>query len=143
LWRFTRTATSSYDGAYYKPISDKEVRADNMLYLEHGKPMMIFGKDRNKGIRLNGIRPEVVTIGEHGVTVDDLLVHDENAEDPTLAYLLTQMNYPEFPVPMGVFRSVSRPTFEELTQQQIEMAMARGKGNLERLLHSGDTWVVE
>ncbi len=129
------------DGAY-KPISDKEVRADNMLYLEHGKPM-IFGKDRNKGIRLNGIKPEVVTIGENGVTVDDLLIHDESAEDPTLAYLLTQMNFPNFPVPMGVFRSVSKPTFEDLMAQQIEVATARGRCNLEELLNSGDTWVVE
>ena len=53
-----------------------------MLYLEHGKPM-IFGKNRDKGIRLNGLNPEVVTIGENGITEDDMLVHDAHAEDPT------------------------------------------------------------
>jgi 2-oxoglutarate/2-oxoacid ferredoxin oxidoreductase subunit beta len=130
------------DGAY-KPISEKEVRAENMLYLEHGQPM-IFGKDRNKGIRLNGMKPEVVTIGENGITADDLLVHDELATDPTLAYLLTQMEFPTFPVPMGVFRNVTKPTFEQLIADQIETAQSsKGKGNLEKLLNAGDTWVVE
>ena len=52
-----------------------------MLVLEHGKPM-IFGKDRDKGIRLNGLHPEIVTLGENGVTEADLLVHDETAPGP-------------------------------------------------------------
>ena len=63
------------DGAW-RDFTDREVREDRMLVLEHGKPM-IFGKDRDKGIRLNGLHPEVVTIGENGVTEADLLVHDE------------------------------------------------------------------
>ena len=76
-----------------------------MLVLEHGKPM-IFGKDRDKGIRLHGLHPEVVTIGEDGVTEDDLLVHDEHADDPYLALILSRMFWPEFPVPVGVLRDV-------------------------------------
>ena len=75
-----------------------------MLVLEHGKPM-IFGKDRDKGIRLNGLHPEVVTIGENGVTEADLLVHDAEADDPYLAYMLSRMWYPDYPVPVGVLRS--------------------------------------
>ena len=77
-----------------------------MLVLEHGKPM-IFGKDRDKGIRLRGLHPEVVTIGENGVTEADLLVHDETAEDPYLALMLSRMFWPEFPVPVGVLRASS------------------------------------
>ena len=77
-----------------------------MLVLEHGKPM-IFGKDRDKGIRLNGLHPEVVTIGENGVTEDDLLVHDEQAEEPYLALMLSRMFWPDFPVPVGVLRAVA------------------------------------
>ena len=71
------------DGAW-RDFTDREVREDRMLVLEHGKPM-IFGKDRDKGIRLNGLHPEVVTLGENGVTEADLLVHDEQAEEPYLA----------------------------------------------------------
>ena len=76
-----------------------------MLFLEHGKPM-IFGKDRDKGIRLNGLHPEVVDARQDGVTEADLLVHDAHAEDPYLALILSRMFWPEFPVPVGVLRDV-------------------------------------
>ena len=66
-----------------------------MLFLEHGKPM-IFGKERNKGIRINGLKPEVVEIGVDGITEADLLVHDETREDPTIAFMLSRMSYPEY-----------------------------------------------
>jgi len=129
------------DGAF-EAFSAREVRDDRMIYLEHGKPL-IFGKDKNKGIRLNGVTPEVVTIGEQGVTVDDLLVHDETAFEPNLAYILGRMQYPEFPVPMGVFRAVEKPTYEALLEEQISTAISlKGPGNLEKLLNSGETWVI-
>src|SRR3989442_1424934 len=73
------------DGAF-KAFSERDVRDERTINLEHGKPL-IFGKDKNKGIHLKGVEPEVVTIGEHGVTVDDLLVHDETAHEPNLAYI--------------------------------------------------------
>ena len=85
------------DGAW-RDFTDREVREDRMLVLEHGKPM-IFGKDRDKGIRLDGLHPEVVTIGHGGVTEADLLVHDERAEEPYLALMLSRMFWPAFPVP--------------------------------------------
>jgi 2-oxoglutarate ferredoxin oxidoreductase subunit beta len=129
------------DGAF-EAFTEKKVRPDRCLYLEHGKPL-IFGKERNKGIRLNGINPEIVTIGENGVTEADLLTHDEMAAEPTLAYFLTRMNYPSFPVPLGVFRNVQRPTYESLLDAQIEQARAsKGQGDLEALLRTGDTWTV-
>jgi 2-oxoglutarate ferredoxin oxidoreductase subunit beta len=113
-----------------------------MLVLEHGKPM-IFGKDRNKGIRLRGLCPEVVQLGENGVTESDLLVHDEQADEPYLALVLSRMFWPEFPVPVGVFRAVPRPTHDELIVQQLAAAVASGgEGNLETLLRSGETWTV-
>src|SRR5919109_2620740 len=114
-----------------------------MLVLEHGKPM-IFGKDRDKGIRLLGLQPEGVTIGENGVTEDDLLVHDEAAEDPYLALVLSRMFWPEFPVPVGVLRATSRPTHDQLIEDQLAQAVARsGAGDLERVLNGGETWTVE
>src|SRR2546426_11734234 len=78
------------DGAF-DDFAAREVRSDRMVQLEHGRPL-IFGKDRNRGIRLRGVHPEAVTLGENGVTESDLLVHNETALEPTLAYLLTRMN---------------------------------------------------
>jgi 2-oxoglutarate/2-oxoacid ferredoxin oxidoreductase subunit beta len=118
------------------------VRDDRMLVLEHGKPM-IFGKERDKGIRLNGLHPEVVQLGKDGVTEVDLLVHDEEAEDPYLAYMLSRMWWPDFPVPVGVLRRTQRPTHDQLLVGQIEDAVARqGVGDIEQLLVAGETWTV-
>lgn len=129
------------DGAF-KSFAEREVRDERTLTLEHGKPL-VFGKEKDKGIRLNGLRPEVVTIGENGVTVDDLLVHDAHSNDPTLAYILGRMEYPEFPVPVGVFRSIERPTYEALVEDQVARATkTKGAGNLKKLLGSGETWVI-
>jgi 2-oxoglutarate ferredoxin oxidoreductase subunit beta len=129
------------DGAY-RDFTEREVRDDRMLVLEHGKPM-IFGKERNMGIRLRGLHPEVVTLGENGVTEADLLVHDEEAEDPYLAYMLSRMWYPQFPVPVGVLRRVSRPTHDQLVKAQLEDAVTKfGDGDLGKLLVSGETWTV-
>jgi 2-oxoglutarate/2-oxoacid ferredoxin oxidoreductase subunit beta len=130
------------DGAFDQ-FAERTVRSDNMLYLEHGKPL-IFGKERNKGIRMNGARPEVVTIGENGITADDLLVHDIHEKDPSVAFMLARMEYPEFPQPVGIFRDVDRSTYETMLTDQIEQAVSKqGKGNLEKLINSGDVWVVE
>ena len=97
------------DGAW-RDFTDREVREDRMLVLEHGKPM-IFGKDRDKGIRLSGLHPEVVTIGENGVTEADLLVHDEHAEEPYLALMLSRMFWPQYPSrSASCARSSGRPT---------------------------------
>ncbi len=129
------------DGAF-DYATDRDQRAETTLELEHGKPM-IFGKNRDKGIRLNGLTPEVVELGK-GVSEDDLLFHDENAPEPSLAYLLSRMSYPDFPEPIGVFRSVDHPRYDELINNQITDAKAaKGEGDLEKLFNSGDTWIVE
>jgi 2-oxoglutarate/2-oxoacid ferredoxin oxidoreductase subunit beta len=129
------------DGAF-KHFTEREFREERTINLEHGKPL-VFGKDRNKGIRLKGLKLEVVELG-NGITEADLLVHDVHAPEPSLAYILARMDYPEFPVPVGVFRSVAKPTYEELLEAQVEDSISRmGPGNLEKLLHSGDTWVVD
>jgi 2-oxoglutarate ferredoxin oxidoreductase subunit beta len=128
------------DGAF-RDFTDREVREDRMLVLEHGKPM-IFGRDRDRGIRLQGMHPEVVQLGK-GVSEDDLLVHDEAADDPTLAFMLSRMWWPDFPVPVGVLRDVTRPTHDELMTGQIETAVAQhGQGDLATLLEGGETWTV-
>jgi 2-oxoglutarate/2-oxoacid ferredoxin oxidoreductase subunit beta len=130
------------DGAW-RDFTDREIREDRMLTLEHGKPM-IFGKERDKGIRLVGLRPEVVTIGEDGITEADLLVHDAHSEDPYLALILSRMFWPEFPVPVGVLRAVQKPTHSDLLDAQIEQAKEKsGEGDLAKALVAGETWTVE
>jgi 2-oxoglutarate ferredoxin oxidoreductase subunit beta len=133
------------DGAW-RDFTDKSVKEDRMLVLKHGEPM-IFGAEKNKGIRLNGLQPEVVTIGENGVSLADLWVHDETDPDATRTQILSRMWWPDFPVPVGVFRRVPRPTHDQLLIEQIEGAKAaraaKGPVDLQKLLASGETWTVE
>jgi len=125
----------------FEYATGKETKDDTTVYLEHGKPL-IFGKDRNKGIRLHGMDPEIVTLGGD-IKEDDLLFHDERQAEPSLAYLLSRMHYPDFPEPMGVFRCVERPTYEDLVMGQVHEAVkAKGPGRLEDLYDDGETWVV-
>jgi 2-oxoglutarate/2-oxoacid ferredoxin oxidoreductase subunit beta len=130
------------DGAF-EAVTDKASKSEAQLVLEHGKPI-VFGKDRKKGIRLTGMfRPEVVTLGENGVTEADLLVHDEAAPNPGLAFLLSQLDVPEFPVALGVLRSIERPAYEDLAvEQEAKLRAQKGDGDLAKLLNSGETWTV-
>ena len=128
------------DGAF-DYATNRETKSDTVVELEHGKPL-IFGKNRDKGIRLNGMNPEVVELGK-GIKEDDLLFHDEKAPEPSLAYLLSRMTQPEFPEPIGVFRAVDRPKYDELLNNQIaEARKAKGEGDLAKLFNAGDTWTV-
>src|SRR5437588_219600 len=105
-------------------FAERSVRAEKVLYLEHGKPM-IFGKDRNLGIRMNGAHPEVVRLGENGITEADLLVHDINLRDPSVAFMLARMEQPDFPQPVGIFRAVDRPSYDQMLVDQIDTAIAK------------------
>ena len=128
------------DGAF-ADFASRPVRQDQTLALQHGEPM-VFGKEKNRGLRLNGVAPEIVDLGD-GVNESDLLVHDETVGSPTLAYLLSQLEYPQFPVPLGVYRSIERPTYDRLLEDQVQgEAEKDGAGDLEQLLNSGDTWEV-
>ncbi len=128
------------DGAF-EWASAKDTKDDTTVYLEHRKPL-IFGAKRDKGIRLNGMTPEIVALGGD-VKEDDLLFHDEKVDDPTLAYLLSRMHHPNMPEPMGVFRCVARPTYEDMVLAQVSKARAAKPPRLEDLLNEGETWVVE
>ena len=102
----------------------------------------MFGAGRDKGIRLEGFEPRVVSLDE-GSEGRNLLVHDETAVEPTLASVLARMRYPALPEAIGVLRAIERPTFDALVDEQIESARAReGRGDLTALLESGDTWTV-
>jgi 2-oxoglutarate/2-oxoacid ferredoxin oxidoreductase subunit beta len=121
----------------------REVKDDRMIAIEHGKPL-IFGKERNRGIRMRSdMHLEVVDIGE-GINEAELIVHDEKAPDSYLAYMLARMEYPDYPVPVGVFRDVEKPTYEDLLSGQVQTAIEKmGAGDLMKLLNAGDTWTIE
>jgi 2-oxoglutarate ferredoxin oxidoreductase subunit beta len=124
----------------FEYATGKDTKDDTTLYLEHSRPL-VFGKDRAKGIRLNSMEPEIVNLG-NGIKEDDLLFHNEQQTEPSLAYLLSRMHHPEFPEPMGVFRCVERPTYEELVVGQVNQARDRHQADLNELFNEGETWDV-
>jgi 2-oxoglutarate ferredoxin oxidoreductase subunit beta len=126
------------DGAW-SSLTEKDTKADSTLILEDGKPL-VFGKNRDKGVRMNGQKIEVVQLG-NGITEADLLVHDER--DDALAFVLSTMQPPVFPTPLGVFRAVPRTTYDEAINSQLAQSKDRqGSGDLDELFARGDTWDV-
>jgi 2-oxoglutarate ferredoxin oxidoreductase subunit beta len=128
-----------FNDATWGHITDPDKRLDHVLYLEHGKPMR-FGKQGEKGIRLNGVVPEVVQVAEVGE--ENLLVHDERASEPTLAYLLSRMGPPDFPTPLGVYRAIDKPVYSQLLAEQVHRAQAAKAADLEALFRQGETWEI-
>ena len=129
------------DGAW-QDIADRKVRADRTIHLQHGEPM-VFGAKRDKGIRLRGLSPEVVTIGAEDVAIDDLWVHDAHDSDPTRAFFLSRMNGPQVPVPVGVLRAVKQPVYDRGLNEQVAQAQAGTTADLDGLLAGHCSWVVE
>lgn len=128
------------DGAF-RYMTEKDVRDDQSLYLEHGQPL-VFGKDKDRGVRLHGTRLEVIQLGEE-FGPEDCLVWDESDPNPTIAFMAAQMAAPAFPTPLGVLRSVEKPTYEGGVVHQIEEQVeSRGQGTLEDLIYSGELWTV-
>ncbi|MEI6576483.1 MAG: 2-oxoacid:ferredoxin oxidoreductase subunit beta [Bacteroidota bacterium] len=130
------------DGVHQQ-ITGKEVKDDAQLILRNGEPML-FGKNKDKGIRFYENKLQVVTIGENGITEDDILIHDQYQQDPGVQLMLAKMEPPHFPVAMGVIRSAKYPTYDDLVQEQITYAKANSKiKNVDDLLNSGDTWEIK
>jgi 2-oxoglutarate ferredoxin oxidoreductase subunit beta len=125
------------DGAF-ADVTEKTTKADSTLVLEHGKPL-IFGKNRDRGIRLRDYQPEVVTLGD-GITEADILVYDE--KNPAMAYLIARLGPPRFPTPIGVFTAVERPCYEDGAAAQVAAAKAKTPPDLAALFERGDTWTV-
>ena len=121
--------------------SQKDTRPENTVLLEHGKPM-VFGKAKDKGLRMNGTHLEVVELG-NGLTEKDLLVHDET--DRSLAFLLADLAHPEFPEPLGViYAEEAHQTYEGVVYEQMAAAIEKhGTGDLAALINEGETWTVE
>ena len=132
-----------FNDKIHDAVTNRKTKAETTLVLKDGQPML-FGAENEKGIVLEGLTPKVVTLGENGITEKDILVHD--VKDPTgmIAHMLASFKYPEFPVPIGVFRAVEAPVYTNQLQSQVdEVKKSKPDFNMEKLLHSGSTWVVE
>ena len=123
--------------------TDSDVRDDNIIFLEDGEPL-IFGKERDKGIRMKDNEPEVVTL-RTGIPEEGLVVHREDCGNSSHAYMLSRMEYPTMPLPFGVLHAIERPSYTDLLSDQIGAAIAAkgGTGDLNDLFSAGDTWVVD
>jgi 2-oxoglutarate ferredoxin oxidoreductase subunit beta len=123
-------------------ITARETKEENQILLEHGQPM-IFGKEKDKGIVLRGTELKVVKLGENGITEDDLLVHNASMEDPGIHVMLAKMQPPEFPVALGVIRSVVHSTYERRLEEIIEEEReSKPIKCVDDLLNSGKTWEI-
>ena len=123
---------------------DKATRAEHTITLKHGEKML-FGANKDKGLVFENMKLKVVTVGEDGYTLDDVLVHNAHEKDTTLHMMLAAMKYPEYPVALGVIRSVEDPiVYDQAVQQQVDEVKAKSKiHSVDDLLHSGETWEVE
>jgi 2-oxoglutarate ferredoxin oxidoreductase subunit beta len=127
-----------FNDGVFEYATDTAIKADSVIYLEQGRPIL-FGKERNHGIRLNGFEPEIVRLGQ-GITMDDVLIHDEKASEPTLAFLLSRLVGPHFPECLGVFRAVQRPSYEQLLEESFQQGAPPRP--LQALLAGDETWAV-
>ncbi len=134
------------DGAFFA-FSDKATRPANTIYLEHDQPL-VFGKEEELGIRIDGLKPEIVRLDEGSYSKDDLWIHNE--QDIFKSQMLTRFfddptaSETFLPRPFGVFYAIERATYDELMVAQLEQAVTeQGTGDLDALLAGGETWVVE
>lgn len=120
----------------------KELREENTILLKHGEKML-FGKERNKGLSLDGLTLKVVELGKDGITEADILTHDAKTKSPILHLMLAAMKYPEYPVAIGVIREVEAPAYDTLLAEQIKTVQSTSPiKNMDDLLNSGDTWEI-
>jgi 2-oxoglutarate ferredoxin oxidoreductase subunit beta len=120
-------------------IGDRRTRSDHVIYLEDGKPL-VFGKNHDKGVRLNNFKPEIVELGDE-YSEDDLIIHDQTSQE--LAFILANMEHPNYPPPLGIIRNVQKQDYTTGLMKQVEAAQAQnGVGNLASLYSAGETWTV-
>ncbi len=124
--------------------ADKATRAERTITLRHGEKML-FGANNERGLVFEDMRLKVVTIGEGGYTLDDVLVHDAHTKDTTLHGMLAAMKYPDYPVAVGVIRDVEEEfVYDTKVAEQVEQVRSASPIRcVDDLLRSGDTWEVE
>jgi len=132
-----------FNDGVHAEISDPKMREERQIYLKNGEPM-IFGNLKDKGLIFDKTALKVVTIGENGITRDDILVHDVTEPFGYLHQQLIGMKFPDFPVAMGVIRAVPAPVYDQMMEKQITEVKRKAKiRSVDELLNSGNTWVVD
>ena len=134
-----------YNDDEWIEVEDRRQRVEAALVLEDGQPLVWGAEDRRRGIRISDGIPSIVTLDRREDPVSQgIAVHHERHETPAYAFALASLQRPAFPLPIGVFRAVAKPTYEAMLEQKVASAIERrGRGDLAELLHSGDTWTVE
>ncbi len=130
------------DGAFQQ-LTDAATKLDHVLYLEEGQPLE-YGKTQRYALRLNGLALERIPL-ENGAGHPEAVIHDSHSANEAYLSLLARMSeMPDMPTPVGVFKAVQRPTYDQVFHQQIaDVTKKKGKGDLKQLLISGDTWKVD
>jgi 2-oxoglutarate ferredoxin oxidoreductase subunit beta len=130
-----------FNDGTHSAYTGKDVRSERTIVLRHGEPM-IFGKNKDKGIVLRGLKLEAVMLGQDGITECDLLKHDAHEPDTALHYMLASMRG-SLPIALGVIRDAPADNYDTQLKQQIEsVGAASAIKNINDLLHSGETWYV-
>ena len=131
-----------YNDDIHHQVTARDLKEENQLYLRNGYPMS-FGKNNEKGLRLNGTRLEVVKIGENGITEKDILIHDSYDKDPGIHLMLAKLEPPNFPMVLGVIRAAMYPTYDDMVEEQLSVAKRTSTIKcVDDLLNSGDTWEI-
>ncbi len=129
-----------FNNAAHADITEKDQKDDNTIYLQHGEKM-IFGRERDKGLVLDGLKLKVVKIGEDGYTMDDILVHDATCEDTTMHYMLVRMARPEYPLALGVIRNYQGVCYDQVLQHQVDEARKTSPiKTMDQLMNSGSVF---
>ena len=128
----------------FQRFSDKEIRDDYALFMEAGKPLL-FGKDKTKGIKLDGFVPKVVSIGKW-FSPEDCWIHDPR--DKVKASILSNffdygLEQGDLPRPFGVFYQQDRYTYEDLLIEQMEQAEEANRDDLNALISGENFWTVK
>jgi 2-oxoglutarate ferredoxin oxidoreductase subunit beta len=132
-----------FNDGIHDSVTDKEVRDERTIILKHGQPML-FGKENSQGLILDGLKLKVVKPGENGITEKDILIHDAQESNPGIQYMLANMKYPEYPVALGVIRSVAGPTYDIAIEDQINEIRSSSRIKcMDDLLNSGSVWEVK
>jgi len=130
-----------YNDGAFEDFTRKDIRDERTVNLEHGKPL-VFGKNREMGIKLDGFKPTVVSLEDGKHSVDDLLVHDET--DTTLAFILSNMTFnPKLPRPVGIFQAIERTPYDQRVTDQINHEIeTKGEGKIQELLKGKNFWQI-
>lgn len=132
-----------FNNKTWDPVYGKDSRDDNLLFLEAGQPM-IFGKEEKKAIAWNGSQPEIITLGDADPAEKNVLIHEPDNAGTLYTAMLAEMNYPEFPTPVGVLRRTQKPTYESQINQQVNEAVGKldKKPSLQELVQGANTWTI-